>query len=129
MDYLSMFQMPKPIKITGRSSSITSGFVTSIITAIYPRSEEIRKSLEILRIEPGDLSCAYCGSLASEWDRSKPLVKDKRPTGYISGIHNLVQSCGKCNQSKGNKTWNQWMCSPAKQSPKNKRCPRSEQSD
>ena len=42
-------------------------------------------------------------------DHLRPLVKDKEPTGYISEIHNLVPSCGKCNQSKGNKEWKAWM--------------------
>ncbi|MEL5849029.1 MAG: hypothetical protein U7M05_06635 [Candidatus Igneacidithiobacillus chanchocoensis] len=42
---------------------------------------------------------------------------EKKPTGYISEIHNLVPSCGKCNQSKGNKEWKVWMLSTAKLSP------------
>jgi hypothetical protein len=62
--------------------------------------------------------CTYCGSVASEWDHLRPLVKDKKPTGYISEIQNLVPSCGKCNQSKGNKEWRTWMLSTAKRSPK-----------
>jgi hypothetical protein len=45
------------------------------------------------------------------------LVIDKRPTGYISEIHNLVPACGKCNQSKGNKHWRTWMFGTAKLSP------------
>ena len=47
----------------------------------------------------------------------RPLVKDKKPTGYISEIHNLVPSCGKYNQSKSNKEWKAWMFSTAKLSP------------
>lgn len=40
-----------------------------------------------------------------------PLVLKSRPTGYISEIANFVPACGKCNQSKGNKPWRQWMLS------------------
>jgi endonuclease I len=47
-------------------------------------------------------------------------VLKKKPTGYISEIHNLVPACGKCNQSKGNKEWRQWMLSDATLSPKTK---------
>jgi endonuclease I len=47
----------------------------------------------------------------------RPLVVDKKPTGYISEIQNLVPSCGKCNQSKGNKNWKLWITSEAKLSP------------
>jgi hypothetical protein len=40
------------------------------------------------------------------------------PTGYISEIQNLIPSCGKCNQSKGNKDWWIWIISDAPKSPK-----------
>jgi hypothetical protein len=37
------------------------------------------------------------------------LVRNRQPTGFISEIGNLVPACGKCNQSKGNKSWLDWM--------------------
>lgn len=117
MEYLSLFRMPTPMKITGRSSSITNAFINSIIPVVPPSAEEVRKALKILEMTPETFQCAYCGSVASEWDHLRPLVKDKKPTGYISEIHNLVPSCGKCNQSKGNKEWKTWMLSSAKLSP------------
>jgi len=36
------------------------------------------------------LQCSYCGTPATEWDHLRPLVMNKKPTGYISEIHNLV---------------------------------------
>ena len=117
MKYLSLFRMPTPMKITGRSSSITNAFINSIIPVVPPSAEEARQALEILEMTPETFQCAYCGSVASEWDHLRPLVKNKKPTGYISEIHNLVPSCGKCNQSKGNKEWKTWMLSTAKLSP------------
>ena len=33
----------------------------------------------------------------------------RRPCHFISEIGNLVPSCGKCNQSKGNSLWELWM--------------------
>ena len=66
---------------------------------------------------PETFQCAYCGNKATEWDHLRPLVKNKMPTGYISEIHNLIPSCGKCNQSKGNKDWKAWMLSDATLSP------------
>ena len=117
MEYLSLFRMPTPMKITGRSSSITNAFINSIIPGVPPSAEEVKRALEILGMTPETFQCAYCGSVASEWDHLRPLVKDKKPTGYISEIHNLVPSCGKCNQSKGNKEWKTWMLSTAKLSP------------
>lgn len=117
MAYLELFQMPKPMKITGRSSSITNSFINAIIPVVPPTEDQVRRALEILQMTPDTFQCAYCGAVASEWDHLRPLVKDKKPTGYISEIHNLVPSCGKCNQSKGNKEWKVWMLSGAALSP------------
>lgn len=117
MEYLSLFRMPTPMKITGRSSSITNAFINSIIPVVSPSESEVKQALEILGMTRESFQCAYCGGVASEWDHLRPLVKDKKPTGYISEIHNLVPACGKCNQSKGNKEWKDWMYSKAKLSP------------
>jgi transposase len=57
---------------------------------------------------------------SGEFNHLRPLVLNKRPTGYISEIHNLAPTCGKCNQSKGNKPWHTWITSSAKQSPKSR---------
>lgn len=117
MDHHALFQMPKPVKITGRSSSITNSFINSVIPVVHPTSDEVLEALTILGMTTENYQCAYCGSVATEWDHLRPLVKNKKPTGYISEIHNLVPSCGKCNQSKGNKPWREWMLSKAKLSP------------
>ena len=116
-----MFRMPTPMKITGRSSTITNAFVNSIIPVIYPTEEQVRESLQILGMDSDSICCSYCGSTFTEWDHLRPIVKDRKPTGYVSEIHNLVPACGKCNQSKGNTAWRQWMYSDAKLSPRSRR--------
>ncbi len=120
MDYLPLFRMPTPMKITGRSSSITNSFINSIIPTIQPTNEQIKEALTLLDMDHNTFQCAYCGLSASEWDHLRPLVLNKLPTGYISEIQNLVPACGKCNQSKGNKPWDIWMLSDAKLSPKSR---------
>lgn len=112
--------MPTPMKITGRSSSITNSFINSIIPVIVPTNEQVKNALTILGMDHNKFECSYCGGAASEWDHLRPLVLNKKPTGYVSEIHNLVPACGKCNQSKGNKPWNSWMISSAKLSPKSR---------
>lgn len=97
---LEVFQMPTPMKILGRSSSITNAFINSIIPVIYPTEDNVREALKILEMDVDGVSCAYCGDKPTEWDHLRPLVLKQRPTGYISEIHNLVPACGKCNQSK-----------------------------
>jgi 5-methylcytosine-specific restriction endonuclease McrA len=114
------FKTPIQMKITGRTSTMTHAFITSIISQIEPTDDQIRESLGILQMSPDNITCAYCGDFATEWGHLRPLVKDKKPTGFISEIHNLVPSCGKCNQSKGNKYWKDWINSKAKLSPKSR---------
>jgi hypothetical protein len=111
------------MKITGRSSSITNSFINSIIPIIVPTNEQVKEALDILGMDHDSFQCAYCGDTASEWDHLRPLVQNKKPTGYISEIHNLVPACGKCNQSKGNKPWQTWIMSSAKLSPKSRGVP------
>ena len=116
----SVFMMPKPVSINGRSSTITNAFVNGIIPIIEPSDKEIEEALETLGMTKESICCAYCGDTYTEWDHFRPLIYDKGPTGYISEIHNLVPACGKCNQSKGNKEWKKWMFSDATLSPKSR---------
>jgi hypothetical protein len=111
------FRMPSIQTMTSRKTSITNAFVCAIIPSVRPSPEEIAEALCILGMDASDVRCAYCGDRASEWDHLRPLVVKRRPTGFISEIANLVPSCGKCNQSKGNKPWRDWMSGKAKLSP------------
>jgi len=112
--------MPTKMTITGRTSTMTHAFITSIIPQVEPTEEQISESLRILEIDPENTRCAYCGDPSTQWDHLRPLVKDKLPTGYITEIHNLVPACGQCNQSKGNNYWGAWITSDAPLSPKSR---------
>src|SRR5437660_7675274 len=90
------FRMPSVQTMVSRKSSITNAFVNAIIPVVPPSVEEIEEALRILGMQPDDVRCAYCGDKSSEWDHLRPLVKGRRPTGFISEIGNLVPSCGKC---------------------------------
>jgi hypothetical protein len=111
------FSMPSVQTMMSRKSSITNAFVNSVIPVIAPSIAEIEEALRILESDPADVRCAYCGNTATEWDHLRPLVVQRRPTGYVTEIANLVPACGKCNQSKGNKPWRTWMLSNARLSP------------
>lgn len=108
---LAAFQMPAVATLVSRKSSITNAFVNTLIPQITPTLEEIEQALTILGMDITDVRCAYCGDRMTEWDHLRPLVVKQRPTGYISEIANLVPACGKCNQSKGNSAWREWMLS------------------
>ena len=113
-----VFNMPNPVTIMGRSSSITNSFVNGIIPVIEPTEDEIQDALTILEQNEDDVRCVYCGDKKTEWDHLYPLIVNKKHTGYITEIANLVPACGKCNQSKGNSNWKEWMLSNAEKSPK-----------
>ena len=117
------FSMPNPVRITGRTSSVTNAFVNGIIPCTKPSDGEISEVLRILNLDASDLRCSYCGDRSTEWDHFRPIIKAQRPTGYISEIANLVPACGKCNQSKGRTDWRQWMLGPARLSPKTRGIP------
>ena len=117
---MSVFKMPVPVTIMGRSSSITNSFVNGIIPCIEPSDRELDEALSVLNMNRENVCCAYCGDGHTEWDHLNPLIINKEPTGYISEIHNLVPACSKCNQSKGNRNWKEWMLSDSKLSPKSR---------
>jgi hypothetical protein len=120
---LAAFRMPTPVKITGRTSTITNAFVNGIIPVFPPTEAEIVQALEVLGMSVDNVQCAYCGGLATEWDHLRPLVKSQRPTGYISEIANLVPACGKCNQSKSGSDWRSWINGNARLCPKTRSIP------
>lgn len=117
MSVSECFRMPRPVSITGRSSSITNAFVNGIIPCHEPTDAEIEEALGILGLSANDLRCSYCGDVATEWDHLRPIVRKQRPTGYITEIANLVPACGKCNQSKSGADWRSWISGKAPRSP------------
>ena len=110
----------KPLKITSRTSSVTNSFVQAIIPSTEPSEAEVLDALKILEIDPVNMTCAYCGRPSTDWDHLRPLVRNKRPTGFINELRNLVPSCGPCNQSKSGADWRKWIVSDTKGSPKTK---------
>lgn len=118
MKSVRLCQLPKPMTVTGRSSSITNAFISAIIPVIEPTEQEEHEALRILQISPDDIRCAYCGDKSTEWDHLRPIITNQEPTGYITEIANLVPACGKCNQSKGKEHWRSWMTGNAPLSPK-----------
>ena len=123
MSALDSFALPNRAKIAGRSSVITHAFASGVIPSIMPTEEEVREALEVLGMDEDRIVCAYCGDTATEWDHLNAIIKDKQPTGYFTEIHNLVPACGKCNQSKRNQPWREWITGPAKLSPKTRGVP------
>lgn len=107
----------RPLKITGRISTVTNCFVQAIVPAVLPDPDEQQMVLEILKVDPSAMTCVYCGDPAQHWDHLYPYVKEKRPSGYLNESKNLVPACGPCNTSKSGYPWKAWMQGLAKGSP------------
>lgn len=114
------YKDPNRVTVTGRKSSITNAFVNGIIPYKKPNQQQVDDALRVLGMTKENVSCAFCGNPYTEWDHINAIVRNKRPTGFITEIHNLVPACGKCNQSKGNRDWREWINSEAKLSPKSR---------
>lgn len=102
---------PSAQKLKGRKTTITNAFVLSILPVVEPTDEDIHAALEVLGQRPDDVRCVYCGEPSRSWDHLRPVVRDLRPTGFITEIANLVPACGRCNSSKGGADWRSWMLS------------------
>lgn len=115
---LTSFQLPAGESLRARKSAIRSIFTRCLIPGIEPSPEDYATALCILRQKPGAaLACCYCGDAATEWDHLRPVMRNGTPTGALSIIQNLVPACSKCNQSKGNRHWHEWITGEAPLSP------------
>ena len=100
------YKMPTKSDLKSRSSTISNAFAISITPYIRPTDEELKEYYSQLKIEEGQ--CAYCLGVGNGRDHLKPLVSNRKPTGYITDIHNLVPCCQRCNSSKGSKSFQEW---------------------
>lgn len=83
MEYLSLFRMPTPMKITGRSSSITNAFINSIIPVVAPSVEEVQQALEILGMTPERACPEFCVNQSFSTNLSKGSYGRRARIGYL----------------------------------------------
>lgn len=100
---------PASDKIKNRTSTIARSMACTLDSRIPCSDEQERRWLEILNQKQDNLTCVYCGNKATHLDHLYPLISDIYPTGWSSEPGNLVPCCGKCNQSKGNQDWEEYM--------------------
>jgi len=111
------FKMPVGGKITSRKSTLVATFYKSITPEFLPTKKQVVEVLNLFDMQ-NVCRCVYCGDSWSEWDHFFSIVKKGgEPSGYVTEISNLVPCCGKCNQSKGNNYWKDWITGSAKKSP------------
>lgn len=120
-EVLACVETPGVGRVDDRETTITGTFAKAIMPVLPLEPSEIRTTLELLGMTPEDLRCAYCGDPPTEWDHFRATARAKRATGFGTTSRNLVPSCGKCNQSRGNKHWRTWIQGGAKLSPAKRR--------
>ena len=109
--------MPTLITPRFRTTVITNSFTNGVMPQIGPSEEEIDFVLSIFQQSRGkELKCVYCDEPATEWDHFRPLISNKKPSGYMTDIYNLVPCCHLCNCSKGAKDWKTYLRSTSKKS-------------
>ncbi len=113
----NLFKKPTRVKVSNCITSIRRAFSSGIIPYVEPTEKEVKKVLDILHIDENNITCAYCGDGATQWDHFKPLINNSEPTGYITEISNLVPCCSICNSSKGKTDWKIWIKGSAPKSP------------
>lgn len=112
-------KIPAKASISSRSSTITSQFARAKAPYLRPSAEDLSRRYEHFGMTAAKTSCYYCDGDQSEWDHLEAVIKNGEWTGYFTEINNLIPACGKCNQSRGNKPYDEWMMSNAPASPKN----------
>jgi len=83
LNHENAMRFQKLLKITSRASSITNSFVQAIIPSYPPSAAEVQEALHVLGMESDNLECVYCGAPATDTDHLFPLVRGKKPTGYL----------------------------------------------
>ena len=127
MKYEKFFRNGKGETVRSRESTIRRAVFKNMIPWNTPTDKEIEESLEKLKMNKNDIRCVYCGEKATTLDHINSLVENKKPTGYINEIANLVPCCQSCNSSRGNKYWKDWMLnSNTEKSPKGRNIPNLE---
>lgn len=88
---------PAADKIWSRTSTVARSMASTLMPRIGYNDQTTNQK------------CVYCGDVANHLDHLFPLVENKRPSGFCTEPNNLVPCCGKCNQSKGAKPWDEYM--------------------
>lgn len=104
------FKLPNAPNINGRKSTIAKALSDGIAPRYRPNNKEYNEYLMFFHKDIEDnFLCAYCGIKSDYLEHFRPLVENKKPTGYGSDIYNLVPSCKTCNEKKKNDYWKTWM--------------------
>jgi len=117
--------MPAAKDLPPPPSRTTAGFAFSYIERCINESFARRRfgksemSQVLEHLSQGRVECAYCGSPeVRRWDHLFPVA-----SGGDTVLGNMVPACARCDDSKRDIPYRQWMLSYAQFSPKSQRVP------
>ncbi|MBD9529808.1 HNH endonuclease [Paracoccus sp. PAR01] len=100
----------RPSTIMGRKSTFANAFASALAPFDAYDQEAVFKAIRDLGQDPdGDLKCVYCDADAATWDHIFNRVVKGEFSGHGHRIRNLVPCCRTCNESKGQKSWQDFL--------------------
>lgn len=100
----------RPSTIMQRKSTFANAFASAL--APYDTYDKIAVDAAIRDLDQSpheDLHCVYCGTIAATWDHVFNRVVKGDFSGHGHRIRNLVPCCRTCNESKGQKSWRDFL--------------------
>lgn len=100
----------RPSSIMGRKSTFSSAFASALAPHdIYVPGSVFAAIRDLDQDPDGELECVYCGAEAATWDHVYNRVVKGDFSGYGHRIRNLVPCCRTCNESKGQRSWREFL--------------------
>lgn len=100
----------RPSTIMGRKSTFANAFASALAPYDNYTAVEVDQAIWDLEQDPNaELQCVYCGAAAATWDHVFNRVVNGEFSGHGHRIRNLVPCCRTCNESKGQKSWREFL--------------------
>lgn len=100
----------KPSAVIGRKSTFSNAFASALAPHdVYNEALVAEAMADLGQDIERDLVCVYCGKEAATWDHVFNRVIKGDFSGHGHRVRNLVPCCRTCNESKGKKSWRQYL--------------------
>lgn len=96
-------------KLSSLATTVRRSFSLRMQPEDTTTESDIIEALGELGQSPKSICCIYCGKDAEIWDHFHALVVNKEAKIYESNVKNSVPSCGRCNESRQNRPWQEWI--------------------
>lgn len=100
----------RPSTIVGRKSTFSNAFASALAPHDIYNLATVTEAMRDLDQDPdAELQCVYCGAQAATWDHVFNRTVKGEFSGHGHRVRNLVPCCRTCNESKGSKSWREFL--------------------